>query len=101
MYVPCAYFLCVHTHPREKANVTSSDLDEQYVELDLLDGLLFLQLFCRFEFFQNEKLKKKRRGGEWRKRSRRGRGLETFEVCNHCEDAAATTHCPQTLPWPG
>lgn len=35
------------------------------------------------------------------KKSRRGRGLETFEVCNYCEDAAVTTHCPQTLSWPG
>lgn len=54
MYVPCAYFLCVCKHPREKANVTDSDLGGQYVKPDLLDGL-FLQLFCRFEFcFQNE-----------------------------------------------
>lgn len=62
----------MHTHPGEKANVTSSDLGEQYMELDLVDGLLFLQLFCRFEFFQNKKLEKNEGEGNGEKRGGEG-----------------------------
>lgn len=52
--------------------MTNYDLGEQYMEFLLVYGVLFLQIVCRFEFFPNERLTKKQRGG----RGWRGRGGE-------------------------
>lgn len=64
----CVLYMYAHTYTERQQCGKMTDLDEQYREFILAYRVLFLQPFCRFEFFQNKKLKKKqgRRGMEKR-----------------------------------